>query len=150
MRFDLLESTIESSTLSQESIILLGGPIANNVAKHFWPEVEKRVPYAISLETQSISSANATYEPKEDADGLLSVDYSLVVKMRRNSGKFLFLFAGCHGFGTSGSTRIVSDPDLVRDLAKRVGDREFVAIVKSTINKGIVDAVEVVDAYNFA
>jgi hypothetical protein len=151
MEFDLTDSTVDLSNMSQENLILLGGPKANDVSKYFWSEVEKRVPYTISLESQCIVSGSQIYTPERDDSGLLSVDYSLVVKMHReNSSNYLFLFAGCHGFGTLGSTRIVSDTSEVAKIVKRVSDKEFVAIVKSNIVKGVVDTVEVIDVYIFA
>lgn len=151
LKLDLADSAINPATLSQENLILLGGPKANNVSSHYWSEVEERVPFALSLENQSIESGNKTYTPEQDDSGLLTVDYSLVVKMQReNSSKYLFLFAGCHGFGTSGSTRIVSDASMVRTIAKRVADKEFVAVVRSNIVNGVVDTVEILDIYAIA
>lgn len=149
MNFILQDSTCSLRSLSENNIVLLGGPKANAVTESIWDEVSERVPYTISLEPQKIISSNIHYEPVV-TDGAVEVDYSLVVKVRRTSGKYVFLFAGCHGYGTAGSTQLVSDPELARELANRVGDRDFVAIVKSSIKDGIVDNVQIESVLSFA
>lgn len=148
IKFKLVESSVDPSHVAKGNLIILGGPKDNSIANHFWNEIRQRVPFDVTIGSQCIVSANKTFEPEIGSNGLLSVDYSLVVKLRRdNTDSYVFLFSGCHGFGTAGSTFIVSNKDPIQKLSKRVGKKEFVGVVKSTIVGGVVDSIEIVDAF---
>jgi hypothetical protein len=151
IQFELVESTVELNTLSQDNLIILGGPKANKISEHYWEEIKSKVPYKICLETQTIQLGDKTYTPQKDGNGKYKTDYSLVVKISKpKSDKHVYFFAGCHGFGTSGSTRIVSEKAHVAKLAKRVGNKDFVAIVETNIVNGSVDTVQISEAFCFA
>jgi hypothetical protein len=107
-RIKMLEARYASDRL-RENVILIGGPIGNELTKRVMKDFE--IPFSFVDHTLLDKYHNKKYEAKLGEDGDVLEDYALILRIKNpyNSQKNLFLVAGCYGYGTySGAEAVPS------------------------------------------
>ncbi|MGH1369846.1 MAG: hypothetical protein ACRBCL_14640 [Maritimibacter sp.] len=145
---NIISNPVEERSSEKSHLILLGGPKKNALADEVWTEALSRAPFGFSEDFGKLQSATQTYEPLMGKDGTWDYDFALVAKLRRNdSGSFVFVFAGCHGLGTGGSTRLMTEDHLLKPLAASVGAAEFFSVVRVNGKNGMPVEASIEEIY---
>jgi hypothetical protein len=145
-----VDSMVRLSELADSDLIVLGGPSANNIAAEIWHRISDRIPFALDIPLQAIRVGSRCYEPIIDQGGHITKDFAIIIRGPQplNPQKQMFLFLGCHGYGTLGAVRIVTDTILGKELAKNCkNSKAFAAIAQFDLQNQSIVSCEIVESY---
>lgn len=127
--------------ISNQDLVLLGGPAANAITAEVWRHIESKLPFSFNLDQSSLSVSGRTYLPLEDAEGRLVKDFALLIRVSDAlaAGRRVLLCCGCHGHGTLGAVSASTDRTFAGELSKRISrEQDFCALLEMDIRQGAV------------
>ena len=131
-------SDIPFNSLRDEDLLLLGGPLANNVSSAAWGLISDKSPFVLDHDKQIVVHGGSTYEPILDASGKLRRDFGILARLPSalNRERAMVVAAGCHGFATYGTAHLFASRAGCRELARRVDKNPFIALIQIDIREG--------------
>lgn len=134
----VVDSEVRLRDVADKNIVILGGPSANRLAAEVLRATAK-TPFAFDAERQAISVSDRTYTPVENEAGALQRDYALLLRLRSpfRSDRLMLMCLGCHGFGTLGAARVLTDSGLAKQLLGATKGAEcFAALLSFDLSDG--------------
>jgi len=148
-----IDSQVRLDNIVGHDIVVLGGPLANNVSAEIWQRISERIPFALDLNKQSIRISQREYIAVEGTDGRLKKDYGLIVRQPHpfDEERNMFLCIGCHGYATLGTVRFLTDRHLSGELLKAIDDAvSFAALVEFELQENALSSAKVIECYILA
>jgi len=141
------------------SYVLLGGPKNNPVTAEALQALDAVRPLTLRLEVDSESGAAEILDRRTGerfrSDQAVEEqvphdfsDYGVAVKAPHpQTGKPIYLCAGCHAFGTYAALRALIEPELVEGLVRRLGqpDAAFECLVHTRVRNFVPETPTIVD-----
>ena len=152
IRYKLMPSTNSSdSSLGNHNPLILGSTFVKEVARRAVELLGPRLPAVVTEDPREVVVSNRHYGPQY-ADGSQRVlqDHALIVRAHNpydpTGSRWMFLIMGCHGFGTAGASRLLTQETMSRTIQSTIGDGAFAAIVSVKV-VGETYQASVVEAY---
>jgi len=117
-------------------LIVLGGPISNEVTQRVFSMVDVQCQFDVEGQLIRISQSGEEYIPVLSADNRqVLIDYGILIKLSNpfNPESKMMILAGCHGFGTYSAILAANSPRLANEILNRAGRESFAVILKSQI-----------------
>ena len=119
--------------LLSTNLIVLGGPISNELTQRVFSMVDLQCQFDIERQLIKVSQSGDEYMPviSEDNRQVL-IDYGIIIKLSNpfNTENKMMILAGCHGFGTYSAILAATSPRLANEILNKVGGENFVVILK--------------------
>ncbi len=144
------DSQVRIDDIKNENLVVLGGPLANEVAKEVWARVSPNIPFSLDTEKQSFRMSDQEYIPVLGTDGKLIKDYGIIIRQPQpfNPHMALFYCLGCHGFSTHGTTLYLTEFNYAKKLADAVGDKSnFVALIEFDVQNNNIAASKILHCF---
>lgn len=148
----LKDSQIRINDISDKDLIVLGGPVANDISKEIWKLISPKIPFSLELENQIIQMADKKYEPVVGNREKFIKDYGIIIRQPQpfNPEKTLLFCMGCHGFATYGATLYTTEFNYAEKLADAVGKKtSFVALLEFDIQNDTIASSKIVHCYTY-
>lgn len=144
-----VSSNLALDDIRGKDLVLLGGPIANDVTSLLWDSVLQRLPYDFNLEKQIIKTTNNTYTPEFDSEGHLLSDYAILLKISDliDESGCLLLSMGCHGYGTKAGVDMMTIDCYQKAIKMAAKGNDFVAIIGATMSKGSIKSINLMECF---
>jgi hypothetical protein len=144
-----LSSNLQLGDIRGKDLVLLGGPLANDVTKLLWDDILERLPYDFNLEKQIIKSTNNKYSPQLGEEGHLISDYAILLKISdlTDASGCLLLSMGCHGYGTKAGIDMMTVDSYQKILKQAAKGNDFVAIIGAVMNKGGITNINLLECF---
>lgn len=147
------DSQVRIDDIKNENLVVLGGPLANEVAKEIWTRISPNIPFSLDTEKQSFQMTTQEYIPVLGADGKIIKDYGIIIRQPQpfNPHMTLFYCLGCHGFSTHGTTLYLTEYKYAKKLADAVGDKNsFVALIEFDVQNNNIAASKILHCFIIA
>lgn len=145
-----IDSDARMQDLSDANLVVLGGPAANAVAGELWRRLSPKLPFTFDMNRLSLKVADREYVPKESTSGALERDYALLVRVASplDSRRAALMCLGCHGYGTLGAARVLTDVSLAKQMLRMTGNKGFsAALLGFDLDKGNITNTEWLECY---
>jgi hypothetical protein len=150
IEISLKDSQVRLNEIKDKDLIVLGGPIANNVSNEIWELISPNIPFSLEIENQVLYMADKKYEPIIGNREKFIKDYGIVIRQPQpfNPERTLLFCMGCHGFATYGITLYVTEFNYAKKLAEAVGNKNsFVALIEFDIQNDSIASSKIVQCY---
>lgn len=129
----ILEGKYAAQDRLEENVILIGGPVTNEITRRIMQEFE--MPFSFADHILLDNRHNKKYEAKADENECILEDYGFVLKTKNpyNDQKSLVIIAGCYGYGTYSGAVAITDYGILRDIIRQAKAESIGLIVKSHI-----------------
>ncbi len=144
------DSNVQVGEIKNDNLVVLGGPLANEISKEIWTNISIDIPFSLDTEKQLFRMANEEYVPEIEADGKLIKDYGIIIRQPQpfNSDLSLIYCLGCHGFATYGLTLYLTEKKYAKDLGAVVGDKDnFVALIEFEIQNNLISTSKILHCF---
>lgn len=148
----IIPSNIAKSTdLANRHLVILGGPKANQCSAQIWRIIGPRMPVRFNLDKQTLQVAERTYVPELDKNGMIIHDYGLIIRTKNplseRQDKYAMMAFGCHGHSTYGAMHSVLIGNLVKDIYRHAGKKDFLSIIKVDLQENKIVSTKVLECY---
>lgn len=122
--------------MNENNIILIGGPISNSLTKMV---TEDRQLTALKFDGHKIiNKENGKSFEASVENNKVSRDCGLIVRMKSlyNPKYKIIIIAGCYDYGTYLSGKALTTPEILKQIHKKVGDKDFELVVSGEVLGG--------------
>jgi hypothetical protein len=148
----LKDSQVRIKDIRDKDLIVLGGPVANDVSKEIWELISPKIPFSLEIENQVLQMTDKKYEPVIGNREKFIKDYGIIIRQPQpfNPERTLLFCMGCHGFATYGATLYTTEFNYVEKLADAVGKKNnFVALLEFDIQNDSIASSKIVHCYTY-
>jgi hypothetical protein len=148
----LKDSQVRIKDIRDKDLIVLGGPVANDVSKEIWELISPEIPFSLEIENQVLQMTDKKYEPVIGNREKFIKDYGIIIRQPQpfNPERTLLFCMGCHGFATYGATLYTTEFNYVEKLADAVGKKNnFVALLEFDIQNDSIASSKIVHCYTY-
>lgn len=139
---------VSREKVQENNVIMLGSPVANQAVVDVWDEISPELPYEFHVEGQFITRSSFDFHPGYEND-LLVRDYCLIIRRKNpyNCDHGLIISAGCHGFGTYGGIKALTERTTVKQFKKMVGSSDFIALIEVRIKEELITSLKILECF---
>ncbi|MBI5821371.1 MAG: hypothetical protein HZA88_20580 [Verrucomicrobia bacterium] len=138
---------VSLSELSDNNLIVLGGPAANKVTEQLWSATGAGVPYHIDVGRCVLRATPKDFVPEMDVNGHFGLDFGVLIKRANplNPDRIMIVAAGCHGFGTEGCVAMLTQAAHIAAIAHRTKGQDFAAVIQVTARERQIVSVRIAE-----
>lgn len=140
--------TTPPDTLVGQNIILLGGKSSNEFTRRLSSSIAIKFEYD---ENGNLAGHFGKFPSEPDNGNPIKKDYAIVLKCNNpfSGNNKVLLIAGNHGAATDGATKYLVSSKGVREIAKKIGDDDFLAIIRIEVNNNVPHNYSLVRCWHF-